>query len=210
MFPEVIETDRLRFERLDDDHVDVFELYAVASAPEMDDVFRYVPWERHQTVRDAAEYVDEAMERWESGETAEYVVRPRSGEDGAGEFAGVALLDPEWDRQSAQLAIWLAKQFWGRGYSEERATAFLALAFDRLDLDLVAVTHNVDNDNSRQAIETYVHRFGGRREGVLRNWKAYGGSVNDEVRYTIAQDEWMANRPDEPTVDMIDEARKDG
>lgn len=205
MFPAAIETDRLRLERFDHEHVDPFELYEVTTDPENETVWRYVPWEPYETVHDAAEYVDDAVERWEDAEAAEYVVRPRQGAAEAGRFAGVTLLDLDWDRRSGQLAIWLARPFWGRGYSAERATALLALAFDRLDLEVVEVTHNVENDTSRQAIEKYVERFGGRREGVLRNYVAYGDTVSDEVRYTISRDEWRANRPEDLGVELIDD-----
>lgn len=205
MFPVAIETERLRLERLDHEHVDPFELYAVTSAPEMAEVWRYTPFDPHQTVQDAAEYVDDAVERWDGAESADYAIRPREGEDGAGEFAGSGFLNTEWDRRTGRLGIWLAKPFWGRGYSEERATALLALAFDRLDLDVVAVTHNVENEKSRRAVEKYVDRFGGRREGVLRNYVTYGAAVSDEVRYTISREEWRENRPDELAVEFVDD-----
>jgi RimJ/RimL family protein N-acetyltransferase len=205
MFPAAIETERLRLERFDHEHVDPFELYEVTSASENETVWQYVPWEPYETVYEAAEYVDDVVERWEDAETAEYVVRPRQGAADAGAFAGVTLLDLEWDRRSGQIAIWLARRFWGQGYSEERATALLALAFDRLDLEVVEVTHNVENDKSRQAIEKYVERFGGRREGVLRNFVAYGDTVSDEVRYTISHEEWVENRPDDLGVELIDD-----
>lgn len=66
---------------------------------------------------------------------------------------------------------------------------------------MVSVTHQVGNDKSRRAIEKYVDRFGGRREGTFRNFHGFGddGAV-DAVRYTISRDEWIANRPEELDV----------
>ncbi|MFW5924307.1 MAG: GNAT family N-acetyltransferase [archaeon] len=205
MFPAAIETGRLRLERLDHEHVDPFELYEVTSATEMAAVWRYTPFDPHETVQDAVEYVDDAVERWQDAESADYAIRPREGEDDAGEFAGTAFLNTEWNRRTGRLGIWLAKPFWGRGYSGERASALLALAFDRLDLQVVAVTHSVDNEKSRRAVEKYVDRFGGRREGVLRNFVGDDGYVSDEVRYTISQEEWRANRPGELAVEFADQ-----
>jgi len=67
----------------------------------------------------------------------------------------------------------------------------MALAFSRLDLDLVAVSHHPDNDQSERAIEKYVERFGGRREGLFRNHLTYqDGTVVDEVRYSVSQAEY--------------------
>lgn len=59
----------------------------------------------------------------------------------------------------------VAETLLGRGYSGERAGALLELAFDRLDLATVAVSHLPDNENSKRAVEKYVERFGGRYEG---------------------------------------------
>ncbi|RJT06085.1 GNAT family N-acetyltransferase [Halococcus sp. IIIV-5B] len=194
MFPERIETDRLILERLCHETLDVFEFYDICSdadGPEaMDEVTRYMPWEPHQTLLESKEYIDGVEERWADGEAAGYVVRPRGGEAGAGEYAGNAALRIDWDRRTGRLGTWLRKRFWGRGYSGERAGALLELAFERLDLELVSVTHHADNDQSRRAIEKYVEAYGGRCEGLLRNWLPHGDAVSDVYRYTISQAEY--------------------
>ena len=194
MFPERIETDRLILERLCHETLDVFEFYDICSdadGPEaMDEVTRYMPWEPHQTLLESKEYIDGVEERWEEGEAAGYVVRPRDGEPDAGEYAGNAALHIDWDRRTGSLGTWLRKRFWGRGYSGERAGALMELAFERLDLELVSVSHHADNDQSRRAIEKYVEAHGGRCEGLLRNWLPHGDEVSDEYRYTISQAEY--------------------
>ena len=196
MFPERIETDRLVLERLCHKHVDLHEFYRICSdadgSEEIDDVTRYMPWEPHTTINESREFIDGAEERWNEGESAGYVIRLAESEDGAGAFAGVGSLHPDWDRRTGGLGTWLRKRFWGRGYSGERAAALMELAFERLDLDCVAVTHHADNENSRRAIERYVEAHGGRCEGRLRNWVPYGDEVADEYRYTITQDEYRA------------------
>jgi Acetyltransferases, including N-acetylases of ribosomal proteins len=66
----------------------------------------------------------------------------------------------------------------------------LELAFDRLHLEVVAVSHDPANDNSRRAIERYVDRFGGRKEGHIRNDIIVNGEPRDSVRYSISREEW--------------------
>jgi RimJ/RimL family protein N-acetyltransferase len=67
------------------------------------------------------------------------------------------------------------------------------LAFGRLDLEVVAVAHVDGNEKSRRAVETYVDRFGGQHEGLLRNFQATDdGSVVDMHRYTITRDQYDA------------------
>jgi RimJ/RimL family protein N-acetyltransferase len=92
----------------------------------------------------------------------------------------------------------LRERFWGRGYSGERAAALLALAFERLDLELVTVTHLVGNENSRRAIEKYVDRFDGRRVGCFRNQHVIDGEPKDIVRYEVAREDYAESgeRPD--------------
>jgi RimJ/RimL family protein N-acetyltransferase len=194
VFPERIETDRLMLERLCHEHVDLQEFYRICSDPdgseEMDEVTRYMPWEPHATIDESKAFIDRCEEQWDDAEGATYCIRPREGEDGAGEFAGNAGLGIDWDRRTGTLGTWLRKRFWGRGYSGERAAALMELAFERLDLDCVAVTHHADNENSRRAIERYVEAHGGRCEGRLRNWVPYGDEVADEYRYTVTQAEY--------------------
>ena len=195
MFPERLETERLTFERLTREGIDVRTLYRICSAdPDIDEVTRYVTWDPHETVKETAEFVDRAVTGWEDDETATYVVRPREGEDGAGEIAGLTSLDCDWDRRTGNLGMWLRKRYWGRGYSGERAEALLAIAFETLELEVVAVTHHADNEKSRRAIEKYVEAHGGRREGLLRNWISHGAEVADEYRYTISREEYREAR----------------
>ena len=53
------------------------------------------------------------------------------------------------------------------------------------------MSHVPEHERSRRAIEKYVDRLGGRREGLLRNHITFAdGSVHDEVRYTITRNEW--------------------
>jgi RimJ/RimL family protein N-acetyltransferase len=206
LFPEVIETERLRLERLDE-ALTVLEQYehVSAGAPNVDEVTEYMTWDPHETPDETREFLQGVTEGWENGERAEYAVVPRDGEPRAGEYAGSAGMGIDWDRRTGTLGMWLRKPFWGRGYSGERAAAHMHLAFDRLDLEMVAVTHEVGNDKSRRAIEKYVDRFGGRREGAFRNFETHldSGPV-DSVRYTVSRDEWVANRPDDPAVEFLD------
>lgn len=194
MFPRTIETDRLRLSARSPETVDLDECYRICSSdPGIDEVTEYVTWSPHETKRETLEFLERGQERREDREAASYVIRPREGEDGAGEIAGFGGFEVDWDRHTAILGTWLRKRFWGRGYSGERAAALVRVAFEELDLDVVAVSHHPDNEKSQRAIETYVDRLGGRREGRLRNHLTFvDGSVHDEVRYTITKEEWRS------------------
>lgn len=200
MFPETIETDRLRLERFQRGTIDSLELYERAGRGEtIEEETEYLSWSPHENPEASAEFLDHVEEQWDEREAATYAIFPREGEPRAGEFAGNAGLHLSWDVNAAGLGIWLRKPFWGRGYSGERAGALLALAFDRLDLEVVSVAHLPENEKSKRAIEKYVDRFGGRYEGHLRNkLKDADGEVHDVQRYSISQEEWAEATAEEP------------
>lgn len=212
LFPDEIRTERLRLVRESVAECDLGERYAAMSTAAVDDdELAYVPLEPFEHLRDAREFVAEREARMENGDAGTYVVRPREGEDGggadgAGEVAGEAELFAIWDERTAFMTFGLRKRFWGRGYSAERAAALLALAFERLDLELVTVTHLVGNENSRRAIEKYVERFGGERVGRYRNQHVIDGEPRDLLRYEItrADYEGSGERPDPEFVDRDD------
>lgn len=192
LFPDHLETDRLRLERLCHANVDLAEFYRICSGDDaIEEVTQYMPWDPHETIKETNDFIDTTETNWDDGTRATYLIRPRTDEPKAGEIAGTGALGVDWERRTGSLGVWLRKPFWGRGYSGERAGALMALAFERLDLDLVAVSHHHENDRSQRAIEKYVEKYGGQREGTIRNGLAYqDGRVVDEVRYSIAQDEY--------------------
>lgn len=194
-FPVEMESERLRYERLHPDDFDSLELYehVKVGAPGIDRITAYVTWDPYDHPKEAVDWIQRCGEQFDKGEKATYVIRPTDG-DNAGELAGLTGVDPDWNRRIATLGTWFRQPFWGRGYSGERAARFLELTFDRLDLEVVAVSHHPENDNSRRAIEKYVDRFGGRKEGRVRNDVVIDGEPRDSVRYSISSDEWERNR----------------
>ncbi|ELY54762.1 GNAT family N-acetyltransferase [Natronolimnohabitans innermongolicus] len=195
LFPAEMESERLRYERLHPDDFDPLELYehARAGAPAIDEITEYVTWDPYESPKEAFDWVSTCGEAFDDDEEATYAIRPKDG-DRAGELAGLAGLHTRWDRKLAILGIWLRKPFWGRGYSGERAGRLLELAFERLDLEVVAISHDPENERSRRAIERYVDRFGGHKEGVVRNGLVIGGEPRDSVRYSITREEWDERR----------------
>jgi RimJ/RimL family protein N-acetyltransferase len=144
-------------------------------------------------VNEAFEFLERCESRFDEGEAAHYAVFVGGNEPESGAFAGMAGLTVEWDRRLATLGTWFRKRFWGRGYSGERARALMRVAFDRLDLDAVAVTCHAENGKSRRAIRRYVEAAGGREEGLLRNHTRYRDGVADAYRFTVTREEWAAD-----------------
>jgi RimJ/RimL family protein N-acetyltransferase len=210
MFPETIETDRLRLQRFSRETIDTLDLYEyTAKTDTIEEETRYVTWNPHATPKETLDFQTQMEEAWEKRENATYAVFPKDGEPRAGEFAGNTGFGIDWDKRKATLGIWLRKPFWGRGYSGERAGALLQLAFDRLDLELVDVGHVPDNEQSKRAIEKYVEKYGGRHDGVLRNWHLDDGEPVDMQLYSISQEEWREAVGDDREATFIEDARDD-
>lgn len=202
MFPERIETERLLLEPRTPEYVGCLAMYEYCSeSEEMLEVTKYTPWSPHATPKETLDFLREGAEAREEGTVADFVIRPRdeaiegeaAGSNGSsnGDIAGFCGLRMDWDRNRAEMGIWLRKQYWGRGYSGERAAALFDLAFDKLDLEIVRVTHHPDNEKSRRAVERYIDRFGGQQDGVERNAIGYAdGTVHDQITYSISQQEW--------------------
>jgi RimJ/RimL family protein N-acetyltransferase len=194
LFPATMASARLRYEAIRPETFDPSEMYEHVreDAPAVTRITEYLTWNPHPTPKATAEFVAHAGEEFEANEGAHYAIYPTEG-DLAGAFVGTTGITVEWDRRLATFGLWLRPDVWGNGYSGERAARLFELAFDRLDLDVVAVQHVVGNERSARAIEKYVARFGGRREGLLRNHTlGNDGEPYDMVRYTVSAEEWAA------------------
>jgi RimJ/RimL family protein N-acetyltransferase len=190
MFSERVETDRLRLEQFDADRIDPFDLYEIfgAGRDDVDEVFAHVPQEPYETVKEAHDQLDWAAERWRDREEARYAVSP------SGDYlAGYTSLAPDWDRRTGTLGVILARPFWGQGYASECLEALTEIAFDCLDLDVVAVGYEEGNDRSERMVEQFVETHGGQYDGQFRNWTPLGDEVADHYRYTVSEREYREN-----------------
>jgi RimJ/RimL family protein N-acetyltransferase len=193
LFPREIETDRLRLVSVAADPPDPLALYEHCreGAPHVDEITEFLTWSPHETPRVTAEFLEHAAEAHREGEAAHYVVRPRDGEDGTGEIAGMTGFEVDWDRRSAEFGIWLREPFWGRGYSGERAAALFEVVFDRLDLDLVAIPVHRGNEQSLSAVRRYVDAHGGQHEGLFRHYCLDGdGEPFDAERFSVTAEQY--------------------
>ncbi|WP_331714081.1 GNAT family protein [Halobacterium sp. CBA1126] len=86
----------------------------------------------------------------------------------------------------------LDRPFWGEGYASDAADALAELAFETLDLDVVAIGYERGNERSERFVESFVERHGGQYDGVLRNWTRVGDDVLDHHRYTVTREQYEA------------------
>lgn len=190
MLPERLDAEPASLRRFCTDHVDAFDLYDLfrEDADGVADVFAHVPQEPYATPKDAHDDIERAESSWSDGDEARYAVYAPDG--GLAGYAGLVL---DWDCRTADLGCILARPHWGEGYGRVAATALADLAFDRLDLELVAIGYESGNERSKRFVESWVEDAGGQYDGRLRNWTRVGDEVLDHHRYTVSHDEWEAN-----------------
>lgn len=68
----------------------------------------------------------------------------------------------------------------------------LFVVFDVFDVDIVAVGHELDNEQSKRAIQKYVEQYGGQHDAAIRNRLPSGddGGPRDPSIYSISQEQW--------------------
>jgi ribosomal-protein-alanine N-acetyltransferase len=192
LFSPQLETDRLALQRFCHENIDARQLYTTeADGKRTAGVYEHIPQSPYATVKDAYDALDRIETRWEEGGGARYIICLDPSEDETEEFVGITDLHCEWDRRTGYLGFILHRPFWGRGYAGECAKTLLGLAFDRLDLGLIALHYQDGNDRSRRAVERIVDRFGGQYDCLLRNWTPMDDDIADEHRYTISCEQYQ-------------------
>jgi RimJ/RimL family protein N-acetyltransferase len=215
LFPGRIDADRLELRVLSPGTADPFEFYAHtgSDAPHVETITEYLPWDPNPTVEAALEHLETCADGFREGDRCSYLIRPRDDEPAPDYddpeahrppdpgWVGTATLEFDWDRRSCEFGVWLRKPYWGRGYAVESGGALLAVAFERLDLELVEIQHEDGNEASRSMIQSLVERFGGRYEGLLRNDKPGTDGPRDMHRFTTSAAEYREATGGDRVVD---------
>jgi RimJ/RimL family protein N-acetyltransferase len=197
IFPVRIETERLIFEAVPFSSLTLRDLYDLYNVEELTDIFDTIPIERHSTPRETKEFRENSRERFVNGEGICYIVHEKSDMECSKETAiGVTGGHIDWDLYEFSCYIWLLPEAQGNGYSKERGEMFLKLAFDELSLETVRVSVLESNTPSQKAIEGYVCKNGGQKEGIKRNGVMFGSGLRDVVKYSIVHEEWEESRRD--------------
>ncbi|WP_250027175.1 bifunctional pyridoxamine 5'-phosphate oxidase family protein/GNAT family N-acetyltransferase [Paractinoplanes maris] len=152
-----------------------------------DEVWRYLPAHRPQTVPAMRDYLARLLSaRWAGSQVAWAQI-----EAGTGRVIGLTSyhdIDPE-RRALAIGHTAVGRPWWRTGVNTEAKLLLLEQAFDVLGAERVFWYTDIRNERSQQAIA----RLGAVREGVLRRHKQRpDGSWRDTVVFGMTADEWPA------------------
>ena len=97
--------------------------------------------------------------------------------------AGIRDIDGE--HLQAELGFWIGREWWGRGYAREAASAVIRFGFETLGLNRISAHHMVRNPAAGKVLQ----HIGMQREGVLRQRVRKWGIYEDVVMYAILRDD---------------------
>jgi [ribosomal protein S5]-alanine N-acetyltransferase len=102
------------------------------------------------------------------------------------EFIGVAGLTVTPRDAKAELAYWIGREYWGRGYATEAALAALRYGFEGLRLNRIYADCLARNTQSARILR----KLGMSREGLLRQDAYHRGAYEDIELYAVLKGEY--------------------
>lgn len=111
------------------------------------------------------------------------------GELSEGALVGGVGLHRQSDHQRAELGYLIGKDFWGKGYATEIATAALRHGFEDVHLTRIYAGAYADNAPSVRILE----KLGFTREGVSRRHICRFGTWHDCINFGMLREEWKGN-----------------
>ena len=117
----------------------------------------------------AAEWIDRARSRWETGESAVFAATER----GAGRIVCATGLEIEPPHKRGELGYWVAREFWNCGYASEAARAVVAFGFRELGLNRVSAHHYSRNPASGRVMQKIGMTWEGKMRKHVLKWGVF-------------------------------------
>lgn len=158
----------------------------VLTAADSEDVFRWLPYSRPQTLPEAEAVISVYLDNPAVAAWAQI-------DNDSGQLAGLtAYYDIDATLRTVTIGYtWLGSAHWRSGINTEAKLLLLSRAFEELGCVRVVWHTDIFNERSQNAIA----RLGAHREGILRKHKIRrDGSWRDTVIFSMTDDEWPAAR----------------
>jgi len=147
------------------------------------DLVKYMDWGPN-TEDDTRAFVEAMIKTQEQNPRAVYEFAVTLKTNGM-LIGGSGLAIPQYGQ--AALGYCLNKQYWGRGFATEAASALCGLGFRGLDLHRIFAACRPDNVASARVME----KIGMKREGMLREHMYAKGKWQNSFVYSILADEFL-------------------
>ncbi|GMK40277.1 GNAT family acetyltransferase [Paenibacillus sp. CCS19] len=132
----------------------------------------------------SAGFIQGMMEAAERGDSYSFAVIRAEDES----FLGIVGIHLQQRHNTAELAYWIGRPYWNRGYCTEAAARVMQYAFEELALNRVYAAAMTRNPGSYKVME----KLGMKHEGVLRSHIRKGDAYEDVTYYGILRSEYYA------------------
>ncbi|KQL54896.1 acetyltransferase [Heyndrickxia shackletonii] len=102
-------------------------------------------------------------------------------------FIGIININIQKNYHRGELAYWIGKPYWGKGYGTEATKAIIEYGFEKLDLNKIFATSFTNNPGSWRIME----KCGLKHEGILRQHVKRLGEYIDLTYYGLLKDEYL-------------------
>lgn len=163
---------------------DVSAYYTIVRHPA---VIRGIAWEGPRNRREIAESIPSMVARQRRGESVNYILHHA---ESSALLGGCGVRGLREGRDSGELAYWLGRPYWGKGYMPEALAALIRHCFGPLELHRLYATVFTNNGRSAGALR----KLGFQHEGRLRHviWKR--GRYRDADQYSLLSTDPAARR----------------
>ncbi len=83
----------------------------------------------------------------------------------------------EWKNRNAEIGIWLAQEYWGKGYGTHTLQLLAKFAFDELNLHKLSLYYFSFNSRGRACYD----KVGFKEEGILKEVLYRNGQYHDKI-----------------------------
>lgn len=159
---------------------DAAELQRLAGAREIADTTLSIPYPYE--LDHALAWIGQQRREAVRGRATNFAVRLHAN----GSLIGsIGLRDIDREHLQAELGFWIGREWWGKGYAREAATAVIGFAFDSLGLNRIYAHHMARNPAAGRVLMA----AGMQREGLLRQRVQKWGVFEDVVLYAIIRED---------------------
>ena len=134
----------------------------------------------------AEQWIATHQERYEKGELVNFAIILRVDQA----LIGAIELQLTQQHASAELAYWIGKPFWNRGYCTEAAQAVVRYGFDVLGLNRLHATYLKRNPASGRVMQ----KLGMSYEGCLREHRKKWGVFEDVGLYGLLSRDYLSQK----------------
>ncbi|MDZ5472344.1 GNAT family protein [Bacillus sp. 31A1R] len=130
----------------------------------------------------ARDFITSILEAEKSGRISIFAIEEKE----SGQLIGIINVSIAESYKRGELAYWIGKPYWGKGYGTEATKALISYSFNQLKLNKVFACAFTDNPGSWKIME----KVGLKYEGTLKQHVSRDGVFYDLCYYGLLKDEY--------------------